>query len=47
MYLAEKLHMTVARLRREMSNSEYVRWQAYYATKAQRQELAKMRSNGR
>lgn len=42
MMLASKLGMTVARLRLEMSNSEFVYWQAYYARKAQREQLARL-----
>lgn len=32
--------MTVARMRAEMPNSEYVRWNVYYARQAQKLELA-------
>jgi hypothetical protein len=39
MFLAEKLRMTVARLRVELSNAEYTRWWVYFARKAQREEL--------
>ncbi len=35
--------MTVARLRAEMSNDEFVRWSIYYARKAQRQELESLK----
>jgi len=35
--------MTVARLRAEMSNDEFVRWGIYYARKAQNMELAKLK----
>ena len=49
-YLAQKLGMTVARLRAEMSNAEFVQWASYYRIKAQREELetlkAKSRSKG-
>jgi hypothetical protein len=38
-FLARELGMTVARLRAEMSNSEYVSWTVYYGRKAQREEL--------
>lgn len=38
-YLAERLRMTVARLRREMSAREFMMWSVYYGRKAQRQEL--------
>lgn len=39
--------MTVGRMRLEMSNSEYVYWQAYYARKAQREQLARLNAGGR
>jgi hypothetical protein len=39
-YLAERLHMTVAQLRRTMSAREFMQWGIYYGRKAQRQELA-------
>jgi hypothetical protein len=39
-FLAEKLHMTVARLRREVSSQEFMQWSVYYGRKAQRQEMA-------
>jgi hypothetical protein len=38
-YLAQKLSMTVARLRDEMSAEEFMRWSVYYGRLAQRQEL--------
>ncbi len=41
MVLAEKLSMTVARLRTEMSNREFVRWQIHMGRQAQRRELAR------
>lgn len=41
MFLAEKLGMTVARLRAEMPNAEFVRWQMYYGRLAQRREIAR------
>ena len=43
-FLAEKLHMTVGRLRREMANDELVHWSIYYGRKAQDAELAAKRS---
>lgn len=43
MYLAAKLSMTLARLRAEMSNAEFVRWSMYYARQAQRMELERLR----
>jgi hypothetical protein len=42
MMLAKALSMTVGRMRSEMSNSEFIYWQAYYARKAQRQQLAEL-----
>lgn len=42
-FLAQKLGMTVARLREEMSAEEFGRWSMYYQRKAQREELAQMR----
>ena len=39
-FLAEKLHMSVARLRQEMPNDEVLRWSVYYGRRAQEQELA-------
>ena len=39
-FLAEKLHMTVARLRREMPNDELVRWSVYFGRRNQEAELA-------
>jgi hypothetical protein len=35
--------MTVARLRREMPNAEFVRWQAIYAREAQLSEVESRR----
>ena len=43
-YLAERLHMTVGRLRQEMSAEEFMRWSVYYGRKAQRQELATLQA---
>jgi hypothetical protein len=40
MFLAEQLHMTVAQMRVELSNHEYLRWSMYYARQAQRRQLA-------
>lgn len=39
--------MTVARLRQEMSNEEFVRWGVYFGRKAQRQELEIQKAKGR
>lgn len=33
-------------MRTEMSNDEYVRWQMYYARKAQREELEALKARG-
>lgn len=46
-FLAQKLSMTVERMHREMSNAEYVRWELYYARKAQREELAMKSGKGK
>lgn len=43
-FLAQKLSMTVARLRREMSNQEFVYWGTYYGRKAQREELERLKA---
>lgn len=42
-FLAEKLGMTVARLRSEMSQAEFVRWQIYYGRIAQKREIEELR----
>lgn len=39
-YVADRLGMTVAQLRAEMSNEEFVAWGVYHGRKAQRAELA-------
>lgn len=38
--------MTVARLRAEMPNAEFVGWQMFYARKAQREELEMLKTKG-
>jgi hypothetical protein len=38
--------MTVARLREELSNDEYVHWSIYYARKAQRAQLQSLMAQG-
>lgn len=43
-FLAEKLRMTVAQLRREMTCREFMQWQVYYGRKAQKQELAALQA---
>jgi hypothetical protein len=45
-YVAEKLGMTVARMRAEMSEWEYVRWTRFYARKWQNEELARLMAGG-
>jgi hypothetical protein len=40
--LAKALGMTVTRMRLEMPHREFVYWQAYYARKAQREQLAQL-----
>jgi hypothetical protein len=44
LFLAQKLGMTRARLREEMSADEFLRWQMYYARKAQREELERLKA---
>jgi hypothetical protein len=39
-FLAEKLGMSVARMRDEVGAGEYMCWSIYHARKAQRAELA-------
>lgn len=39
--------MTVADLRERMSGDEFLRWQVYYARKAQREELEALKAKGR
>lgn len=46
-YLAQKLGMTVDRMRAEMSADEYTRWGIYYARKAQREELERLKAQGK
>lgn len=41
--LAEKLGMTVARMRRDLSVEEFVGWSVYFGRKAQRAEMAQKR----
>jgi uncharacterized protein YegP (UPF0339 family) len=38
--------MTVARMRREMSNGEFMLWSRFYARKAQAEELAQLMAGG-
>lgn len=44
MFLAQKLGMTVARLRTELSSQEFVQWGVFYARKAQREELERLKA---
>lgn len=44
MFLAQKLGMTVARLRAELSSDEFTRWGVYYARMAQREELERLKA---
>jgi hypothetical protein len=46
MFLAQKLGMTVDRLRTEMSSGEFMRWGVYYGRKAQREELEAAAAKG-
>jgi hypothetical protein len=46
MRLAKDLGMTVARLRADMDNGEFVRWSVYYARKAQREEMERLKAKG-
>jgi hypothetical protein len=39
-FLAQKLGMTVDRLRRDMGSEEFVGWAVYYGRKAQREQIA-------
>lgn len=45
-FLAQKLGRTVAELG-EMPHDEYVKWNVYYARKAQRQDIETKRAKGR
>lgn len=42
-FLAEKLHMSVQRLRKEMPAMEFMQWQVYFGRKAQRMEMESSR----
>ena len=46
-FLAQKLGMTVGRLRSEMSADEFLRWGVYYARLAQREELERLKAGGK
>jgi hypothetical protein len=45
-FLAEKLGLSVERMRREISSAEYVDWSVYYARRAQREQLERLRAGG-
>jgi len=46
-FLARELNMTVARLRREMSYDELMRWSVYFGRRNQEAELAAKMAAGR
>jgi hypothetical protein len=46
MFLAQKLGMTVAALREQMSSDEYQQWGVYYARIAQKTELERLKAGG-
>jgi hypothetical protein len=43
-FLAQKLGKTVGQLREQVSNIEFLQWHTYYARKAQRAELERLKS---
>jgi len=43
LFLAEKLGMTLGRMRDEMSNEEFLLWNTHYARQAQQNELEQLR----
>jgi hypothetical protein len=45
-YLAEKLGMPVAEMRRRVSNAEWLSWNVFYNRKAQRRELENLKAGG-
>jgi hypothetical protein len=45
-YLAQKLGRTVRELRATMGQDEFVYWSRYYAIKAQREELERLKAGG-
>lgn len=44
MFLAEKLRMPVAEMRRRVSAAEWLAWNVYYSKQAQARELANMKA---
>lgn len=45
-FLAQKLGMTVARMRAEVTGAEYLEWGMFYSRKAQREELETLKAKG-
>jgi hypothetical protein len=45
-FLAAELSMTVARLRAEMSQGEFVYWSRFYSRKHAQQELESLKAGG-
>lgn len=45
-FLAEKLSMTVAEMRRRMPAAEWLSWNVFYNRKAQRRELEMAKAGG-
>jgi len=43
LFLAERLGLTIGRLREEMSNEEFLLWNTYYARKDQQAELERLK----
>lgn len=46
-YLATQLHMTVGRIRAEMTQEEFVMWSMYYQRQAQEMELDRLQGGDR
>lgn len=46
LYLAQKLGMTLGRMRDQMSSEEFLLWGVFYARDAQRRELARLKAGG-
>lgn len=42
-FLAQKLSMTVAQMRHQVSSEEFLHWYIFFARKAQREELEVMK----
>jgi hypothetical protein len=43
-FLAERMHRTVAEVRRTLSARERMQWSVYYGRKAQQQQLAALKA---